>query len=348
MRSCSTARKPRPAFGFGRGSPTADSAASSATRRSELDRPQPIRDEEDMSSEPHEAALRYAGIGWAVFPCHAPADNPPRCTCGRPDCSSPAKHPRIAGGLKAATRDHDQISAWWRRWPGANVAIRTGAVSGLVVVDVDPRHGGAASLDALLREFGPALDTLRVDTGGGGVHLYFRHPGLPVHNDAGRKLGVGVDVRGDGGYVIAPPSLHYTGARYRIDATRAIADLPSSLWRRVLRAPRPPTQTPAAEISDRWAAAAVRAEVASVRQAKAGQRNNTLVRAAFKLGQIVESGRIDEAQLCTSLLQAATAAGLPANEALATIGSGMWAGRNHPRRPAPAFRSGPDGHALSR
>lgn len=119
---------------------------------------------------PLDAALAYAGRGWAVFPCHAPADGPGQCSCWRADCSSPAKHPRVPGGLKSATMDVATIRRWWQRWPAANVAIRTGAISGLVVVDVDPDHGGEDSLEALLNEHAPLPDGLVVQTGSGGRH----------------------------------------------------------------------------------------------------------------------------------------------------------------------------------
>src|SRR5207248_3906466 len=112
-----------------------------------------------------------------------------------------------------ATTNPAEASSWWRRWPEANVGVRTGAVSGLVVIDVDARHGGAASLGHLLRRFGALPPGPRVRTGGG-MHLYFRHPGESIANDVGRRLGPGIDVRGDGGYVIAPPSRHASGARY--------------------------------------------------------------------------------------------------------------------------------------
>jgi Bifunctional DNA primase/polymerase, N-terminal/Primase C terminal 1 (PriCT-1) len=92
------------------------------------------------------------------------------------------------------------------------VGIVTGAVSSLVVVDVDPLHGGAGSLEALERAHGPLPETVRATTGGGGVHLYFAHPGGPVPNKVG--LVAGIDLRGDGGFVVAPPSVHPSGRRY--------------------------------------------------------------------------------------------------------------------------------------
>lgn len=148
---------------------------------------------------PVDAAVVYAHRGWAVFPCHAPARTPAGCSCGAAECASPAKHPRVAGGLKSATTDNGQIEGWWARWPNANVAIRTGEVSGLVVVDIDPDHGGDASLECLVEEHGSPPVGRVVRTGSGGRHLYFRHPGGVVRNDAGRRLGPGLDIRGTAG-----------------------------------------------------------------------------------------------------------------------------------------------------
>ncbi len=143
------------------------------------------------------AALDYVARGWAVFPCK------PR-----------AKVPATIDGFKSATTDADTVREWWRRWPEANVAIRTGAESDLVVLDVDVQHGGAGTLAELERERGKLPKTPRVLTGGGGQHVYFRHPGDEVRNSAGR-LGPGLDVRGDGGYVVAPPSVHENGRDYK-------------------------------------------------------------------------------------------------------------------------------------
>src|SRR5207237_430804 len=132
---------------------------------------------------PIDAAVVYARRGWAVFPCHHPVRG--ACSCAAGDCSSPGKHPRVAGGFHAATRDEAQVRAWWARWPRSNVAIRTGAASGLVVIDVDPRHGGDASLERVTDEYGALPPGRTIRTGSGGRHLYFLHPGMTVRNDAG-------------------------------------------------------------------------------------------------------------------------------------------------------------------
>jgi KaiC/GvpD/RAD55 family RecA-like ATPase len=162
-------------------------------------------------------ALAYAAIGWQVFPLHSVRTGPnaSTCTCGNQDCGNVAKHPRTASGLKDATVDAQQIKDWWNTWPGANVGIVAGAASGFFVIDVDPRHGGDKTLAALMSEHGELPETTEAETGGGGRHILFVHPGWNVKPDSrGKKLGDGVDIRGDGSYIVAPPSQHKSLNRY--------------------------------------------------------------------------------------------------------------------------------------
>ena len=284
-----------------------------------------------------DAALVYVRRGWAVFPCHAPGRGRLPCSCGRADCSSPAKHPRVAGGLHAATVDEQQVRRWWDRWPRANVALRTGAGSGLVVIDIDPAHGGTESLAALVDRHGSFHDDTRtVRTGGGGWHFYFRHPGGSVRNDAGRRLGPGIDVRGDGGYVLAPPSLHASGSRYSIEGgTRPVAELPNWLVERLTREPSRPAFPPpeAGTVPDRWAERALTGELERLHATPEGSRNDTLNRIAFRLGQIVGAGGLDEDRVSSVLVEGAQAIGLSEREATLTVRSGLSAGERSPRGP---------------
>lgn len=161
-----------------------------------------------------DAALWYAKHGYHVFPCFT-TDNGV-CSCGDAQCTSPAKHPipRFAPhGFKNASTDEPSIRQWWAEYPDANIAIATGAVSGIVVIDIDEGHGGVTSWENLESRYGDIPDASYIATGGGGYHIYLSHPGRPVRNSAAR-IGMGIDVRGDGGYVIAPPSIHITGTRY--------------------------------------------------------------------------------------------------------------------------------------
>jgi hypothetical protein len=126
---------------------------------------------------------------------------------------------------------------WLRQWPEAGVGVVTGPISGLVVVDVDAGHGGDESLEKLEREHGALPTTVECRTGGGGRHLYFAHPGGLVRSKVG--LAPGIDIRADGGYVVAPPSLHASGLRYAWVAGRApestgIAPLPAWILRQAI------------------------------------------------------------------------------------------------------------------
>jgi hypothetical protein len=154
-------------------------------------------DEARTGGDVHAAALAYAARGWSVVPIESRGKRPlvPWLEFQR----------RIAAA--------DEIDGWFRRWPEANVGIVTGRVSGLTVVDIDPRHGGAASLERVGDEHGPLPRTVEAETGGGGRHLYFAYPGQLVHNRVGIRPGI--DLRADGGCVVAPPSLHPSGRRYR-------------------------------------------------------------------------------------------------------------------------------------
>jgi putative DNA primase/helicase len=131
------------------------------------------------------------------------------------NCGSAGKHPRTAHGLKDATDNPATLEEWWRRWPLANVGIATGAASGIDALDIDLRHQGDETLAAFERANGTLPATVMSHTGGGGLHLLFTHT-EGIGNSAG-KLGRGVDVRGDGGYIVAPPSLHRSGRPYAWD-----------------------------------------------------------------------------------------------------------------------------------
>jgi putative DNA primase/helicase len=173
-----------------------------------------------------EAALHYARLGWCVIPLR-PRD----------------KRPLLPDWQNKATCDPLTVKGWWRRWPDANVGIATGA--GLLVLDVDATHDGFESLALLEDTYGALPDTPAVLTGSGGRHIYFRLPeGVTVRNSTG-KLGPGLDVRGDGGYVVAPPSVHPNGTPYlwlegQDPWTQVLADPPDWLLRLIAQ---PPTKS---------------------------------------------------------------------------------------------------------
>jgi hypothetical protein len=147
------------------------------------------------------AALAYASRGWAVFPLHSWTGT--ACSCGRRARESPAKHPRTKRGLKDASTDEATIRRWFTSWPDANLGIVTGAQGGIVVLDVDPRHGGDESLAELERVHGDLPSTLEVRTGGGGRHIFFSCADAALKKKAGFLPGL--DFQANGAYVVAPP-----------------------------------------------------------------------------------------------------------------------------------------------
>jgi putative DNA primase/helicase len=176
-----------------------------------------------------DCALELARRGWHVFPTHS-TDKNGACSCGNSDCSNGGKHPRTPSGLKDATTYEQTIRNWWTTWPHANVAARTGAVSDIFVLDVDVKKGakGYESLAALETEHGKLPDTLRATTWSGGKHYVFRYPGDPVKNRTGFRPGL--DIRGDGGYVLVAPS-EIGGNAYQWDnPDTAIVDAPGWLF----------------------------------------------------------------------------------------------------------------------
>lgn len=166
-----------------------------------------------------ERALEFTRRGWAVLPLHS-VDADGQCTCrgAEPKCqikpTNRGKHPRLGNGVKGASKDEEQIRAWATRWPDCNWGIATGRVSGIVILDVDPRNGGTVPEDL--------PDTYAVRTGSGGAHIYFRHP---AHAGPWRKtLDVGIDFQADGRYVVAAGSRNAGGEYVAADAP--LVDLP--------------------------------------------------------------------------------------------------------------------------
>jgi hypothetical protein len=175
------------------------------------------------------AALALAARGLHVFPCK------PR-----------SKHPATPHGLLDATCDTGTIEAWWRSEPRLNVAVRTGSVSNVIVIDAD---GGEAETVLLQLELQHGALPASVETiTARGRHIWFSHPGYNVPNSAGR-IAPHIDVRGDGGFVLCPPSVHPSGRRYcwSVDSAAAIAAAPRWLLDLLM-----PTATRPAAASAEW------------------------------------------------------------------------------------------------
>jgi len=268
------------------------------------------------------AALAYARHGIPVLPVHTPVPGG-GCSCGRRECDRPGKHPRPRHGLTEASTDPGRIEMWWARWPDANIGLRTGVL--MDVADVDSAEGWHG-LRHLLGGALPAGPQVR--TGGGGWHFWFD----PLGYGNRVRLLPGVDWRGAGGYVVAPPSLHARGSPYSW-VRRPGSDLPvgPDALRDLVAGP-PLDAWPHARIvhPDRYAAVALEAETARVARAAVGSRNDTLNRAAFALGRLVGAGLLDERTVSRELTTAARWAGLGRVEIARTIHSGLTAGRRQP------------------
>lgn len=152
------------------------------------------------------AALGYSQrLKFAVFPLHSIING--KCTCNKV-CTSPGKHPKTYDGLKSATTDLETIKRM--DWKSANIGIATGKISGFFVVDIDGETG-KESIKQLKDHFKEWPETVEQITGSGGSHILFKHH-EGIRNRA--ELLPGVDIRGDGGYIVASPSNHISGNKY--------------------------------------------------------------------------------------------------------------------------------------
>lgn len=269
-------------------------------------------------------ALGYAAAGVPVVPLFHPAA-PGRCACARgAECRRPGKHPRNRGGLTGASTDPAVITEWWRLWPASNIGGLTGHV--FDVCDVDGPDGIAA-VAPLLGACHGVVPLVR--TGSGGWHLLFTPTGL-----GGRtRFLPATDWRGQGGYVVLPPSLHASGARYAHARHGQLTAVPPALF----AALTPPAASPQARAHHTVARLAGYGPAALTRETEAlaaigeGGRNDALNRAAFNLGQLIATGQLSEAEVISELTAAAVSAGLDQGEAARTIASGLRAGTRHPR-----------------
>jgi len=181
-------------------------------------------------------ALLYHNLGFSVVPVTTVSKSG-ECSClAGVDCQSAGKHPAIKWktgekNYQAEKATIQEIQEWWTRNPAANVGIVTGAVSGIIVLDIDGTKGVATLREEELH----VPPTVVAKTGGGGWHYFYRHPGFTCRNFAGKTgqtILPGVDFRGDGGFIVAPPSVHRSGGRYEWalnPSENTIADAPEWL-----------------------------------------------------------------------------------------------------------------------
>lgn len=197
-------------------------------------------DNDNLARDLGSAALSYARRGWAVLPLHTVEGGVCGCPKGK-SCTSPGKHPLLIGGVHGATNDETEVSSLWQAHPNANIGIATGRVSGFLVIDIDPRNGGRASKKSLIEAIGPLPRTPCASTGGGGSHRLYAYPTAPLATRHGLADAPGIDVQSDGAYIVAPPSRHVSGRRYRWREQRDPASIETvalpEAWLTRLRAP---------------------------------------------------------------------------------------------------------------
>lgn len=229
---------------------------------------------------PLDAALAYAGRrAWPVFPC---TPSGPR-----------RKRPLTARGFHDASREEGVISGWWSRWPAALVGVPTGRTSGFVALDIDIKRDDANGYDSLA-ELGamPLPDTPMVHTASGGLHLYFAAPERELRNSAGR-LGPGLDVRGEGGYVIVPSP----GSGYRWDPScnlRTVPLVPAPAWMWPAEPERIAQAHPVrpSAFMSRYAEIALDRACRAIIAAPAGSQERTLNSEVFAIGTLAGAGGI--------------------------------------------------------
>jgi|tagenome__1003787_1003787.scaffolds.fasta_scaffold20962856_3 hypothetical protein len=263
------------------------------------------------------AALAYAARGWAVLPCVVGG-----------------KEPAISRGFHQATLNPATIARLWRA-QDYNIGVRTGAASGVWVLDVDG-DVGRESLKTLETAHGP-LPRTAVSVTRHGFHLWFEY-NEPIPSSVAR-VAPGIDVRGDGGYCVAPPSVHPTGHVYEWTndpSTCVLALAPEWLVRRTRTRPHV-ERAPIAMLQGHpgaYGQAALDGEIAILEAAPRGTRNNALNLAAFKLFQLVAGGELDREHVLAALVEACHTNGLAADgmrAVLATIRSAEGAGLRQPR-----------------
>jgi hypothetical protein len=270
------------------------------------------------------AALAYADLGWAVHPLR-PRD----------------KRPLLRDWPHKATTDVRVIRDWWARWPEANIGVAC-RPSDLFVIDLDVKGvaKGEESWTSLKEQHGLGdLVTPTTRTPSGGRHLFFSADGTGLGNSSGR-LGAGIDTRGEGGYVLLPPSVLADGKTYTWEISPRAQNpirLPQALIE-LLADPEPGQRGDAGgrrlDGTDRgtaYAMAALSGELEKLATADTGTRNNTLNTAAYSLGQLVGAGLLNRAEVESRLLSVALSTGLDEREAQATVASGLRAGEKQPR-----------------
>ena len=257
-----------------------------------------------------QAALRYASLGIPVLPIFGvtykqtgtggSSHRVAICTCGKVNCDSPGKHPMTRNGYKDGTTDKEQLRRIFESHLEANIAIQTGKVSGIWVADVDKRHGGFDTW----KKFGLSEADLKgvpiSFTGGGGLHALFAYPAKDIPNV--KKIGPGVDVKSDGGYIVVPPSNHVDGhydwdSKNPLVAPKSLPAIPQKLLSLI---PERRSTTPATQHSELW----------KLERIEEGDRNislfsmgKELYRSGASTGMVLNSLYLNNAARCKPPLE---------------------------------------------
>ncbi len=289
---------------------------------------------------PLELAQHYVAEGWPVFPCRSHAEEHVDQATGE-IVTLGEKTPLTPNGFKGATRFPRIIERWWSDWPDAAVGLPTGEKTGFFALDIDNKPGGANGFDWLAEmeaEHGPLPDTARVTSPNGGLHIYFKYVVGTRNRGA---LGAGVDIRSEGGYVLAAGSTMANGRSYKWETeTREIAEAPAWLLDLLLpkSAPAHTQYSLSAATNNAYVDAAVDRELADLAGAPMGTRNNALNDAAFSIGTIVGAGALIEAEARALLQDVARGWGRDWSRCCKTIENGLKAGIQNPRHiPEPDF-----------
>lgn len=301
-----------------------------------------------ISSPLHEAARAYIARGWAVFPLKV-RDKTPMIGPSRPGARD--------GGFHLASKAAAQIDEWWKRWPHANIGLRCGEESGVFVLDLDGEEAECA-LAALQRTHGLLPLTLEQRTGKG-RHLLFRHV-AGVRNRGGgylvdgkRVACKGFDVRGEGGYIVAPPSVHPSGRVYAWTTGAAgycldeIVGAPAWLIEAIVPpVPKAPALTRAYDRTrggraTAYGEKALDSACRRIAAAQHGTRHNTLAGEAAAIGELVAGGEIERGYAERALVNAATAmmAGQVTQRELSKVTWGLAVGQSRPRAVTKARQS---------
>jgi putative DNA primase/helicase len=273
-----------------------------------------------------ETALSYVRHGWSVIPLQPHRKRPHFQLLpiragldGHLILDRYGRPKRTWQPYQSRLPTEDEVIRWWQMCPDANIGIVTGAVSGIIVLDLD-------GSEELTEEC-----TTPISLTGNGLHIFYRHPGEGVRG----FVRPGMDLKGDGGYVVAPPSIHPSGRRYEWQTDPFIEPVTPPDW--LIEIISPPVVEP---VTPRWVGnaygqAALHNELDILARTPVGARNNQLNKSAFSLGQLLAVGLLDRTEVEQTLTAVARAIGLGAREVQATLKSGLEAGMRNPREVTP-------------